>query len=354
MAWLTRLLERLQSNAPEAELEELAAAMPALRPLTKRLTVLQQRDDLVGALARFGVRSLPFGCWVRYVMISGRDRILALAGQTFTAVIPLIIVLAAWAPDPEALPHYMIDKYGLTGSAAEAVSLLFSRPPGTTGAITIFGAIVLFYSLVSLTRALQRLFEAAWELEPTGVRGTIDAISGFSLLVAQVIVLALIGAVIKGAPLAAVFVMACRVAIAVVLWLQLQYLLLSRRVARRELLPGALVAGAGQVVISLYSAIWMPHLLSRNAERYGVIGVTFAILTWMIVIGACLVASAVISAEVGLRRRHFRESIAAAELADAAELAATAEPAEAAMPEIADEPKPLTAQRSAGTDSRDG
>jgi membrane protein len=143
------------------------------------------------------------------------------------------------------------------------------------------------------------------------VRGTIDALSGFSLLLAQVIVLALIGALVRGAPLDTLLIMTLRVGAAVLLWLQLQYLLLSRRVPRRELLPGALVAGAGQVVLSLYSAIWMPRLLATNAERYGVIGVTFAILTWLIVLGACLVAAAVISAEVGLRRR--RSGIAAAQ-----------------------------------------
>jgi membrane protein len=241
---------------------------------------------------------------VRYVKISGRDRLLALAGQTFTAIIPLMIVMAAWAPKDDALPDYLVEKYGLTGDPADAVQLLFSRPPGESGTLTIFGAIVLFYSLVSLTRALQRLFEASWELEPTGVRGTIDALSGFSLLLAQVIVLALIGALVRGAPLDTLLIMTLRVGAAVLLWLQLQYLLLSRRVPRRELLPGALVAGAGQVVLSLYSAIWMPRLLATNAERYGVIGVTFAILTWLIVLGACLVAAAVISAEVGLRRRR--------------------------------------------------
>jgi membrane protein len=343
MARLTKFLERRENSVPVTELDELAAAMPALRPLTKRLTILKKRDDTIGSLARFTVSSLPFGCWVRYVKISGRDRLLALAGQTFTAIIPLMIVVAAWAPHDDALPKYLVEKYGLTGAAADAVNLLFSRPPGSTGAITVFGAIVLFYSLVSLTRAMQRLFEAAWELEPTGVRGTIDALSGFSLLLAQVIVLALIGSLVRGAALGTLLVMTLRVCVAVVLWLQLQYLLLSRRIPRRELLPGALVAGAGQVVVSLYSAIWMPHLLTTNAQRYGVIGVTFAILTWMIVLGACLVAAAVISAEVGLRRRRFAAMVPAQQIVQPQPLERTAEkpaeePAEKPTAESAEEP----------------
>ena len=68
------------------------------------------------------------------------------------------------------------------------------------------------------------------------------------------------------------------------LWLQVQYLLLSRRVPRRALVPGSITAAAGQAVVSIYSAIWMPHIVSLNSVRYGVIGVTFALLTWLIVV----------------------------------------------------------------------
>jgi len=63
--------------------------------------------------------------------------------------------------------------------------------------------------------------------------------------------------------------------------------------------PGAVVAGVGQVVIGLFSVLWMPRLVGQNAERYGIIGVTFALLTWLIVLAACVVAAAVISAEFG-------------------------------------------------------
>lgn len=302
---LTGRLSGPQTGYHATDLDELRRAQPALAPLTKRLAGWQRRDDVLGRLARLAVASFPFGCWVRFVMISGRDRTLALAGQTFTVIVPLLIVLAAYAPQDDALPKYLIERYGLTGTSADAVTLLFSRPPGSTGTITVVGLIVLFYSLVSLTRALQRLWEVAWELEPTGVRGTLDALSGFSLFLTQMIVLALLGALLRGAPLGEFVVMAVRVAVAFVLWLALQYLLLSRRVPRRELVPGAIVGAVGEVLAAAYSAVWMPHLLSVNAQRYGVIGVTFALLTWLIVLGACLVASAVISAEWALRRRRI-------------------------------------------------
>jgi membrane protein len=46
----------------------------------------------------------------------------------------------------------------------------------------------------------------------------------------------------------------------------------------------------------------MPHLVTSKAERYGVIGVTFALLTWLIVVSAGIVVAAVVSAEAGTRK----------------------------------------------------
>jgi hypothetical protein len=43
----------------------------------------------------------------------------------------------------------------------------------------------------------------------------------------------------------------------------------------------------------------MPRLIAGNSERYGIIGITFAILTWLIVVGFGVVTVAVISAELG-------------------------------------------------------
>jgi hypothetical protein len=51
--------------------------------------------------------------------------------------------------------------------------------------------------------------------------------------------------------------------------------------------------------LSLYSVLWMPRVIASNAERYGIIGITFALLTWLIVVSVGLVAAAVISAEMG-------------------------------------------------------
>jgi membrane protein len=269
-----------------------------LRPIDS----LAARDGPIGSLAAWVSESAVLGCAVRFFRISGRDRVLVLGGQTFTALIPLAIVVAAVASSDDAIAQHLITRFHLTGTAAESVETLFSRPPGATGAITVLGFFLLLYSVVSLTRYLQRTYEAAWELPPAGIRGTLNGLSGMLLLLSQLVVLSLLGGLLGHLPAGGFVSFVVHVVVASVLWLQLQYLLLARRVPRHDLVPGAVVAGIGQAVVSLYSAIFMPHILEVDSRRYGIIGVTFGLLTWLIVISACFVAAAVISAEFGHRR----------------------------------------------------
>ena len=175
---------------------------------------------------------------------------------------------------------------------------LFTRPPGATGTLGIVSIIVLLFSLLSLTRALQGVFESAWGFEPHGFRGTLNGLSGTGLFVTEAIVLTMLAAALRGAPAATFLNAVIRFAAAFGLWLALQYLLLSRRVPWRELRRAALVATIGQSLFSFGSAIYMPHLIEKDASNYGIIGVTLALITWLIALSVGIVLIAVVGAEL--------------------------------------------------------
>jgi hypothetical protein len=244
--------------------------------------------------------SLPIRCLRRFVAINGRDRALVLGGQAFTTVIPLLIVVAAAASQkgPTALADRLAARFHVSGASAESIRTLFERPPGATGAITITGSIVLLFSLLSLTRSLQRLYETTWRLPSAGVRGTLDGVTAIGLLLTSLAVLSLLVGVLHQAPAGTVWAFLLRIVGYTAVWLVLQRLLLSRRIAIRRLLPGAIVAGAGSVALNLYSAVWMPRVIETNAVRYGIIGITFAMLTWLIVVSFGVVVVAVIGFEI--------------------------------------------------------
>jgi uncharacterized BrkB/YihY/UPF0761 family membrane protein len=118
-------------------------------------------------------------------------------------------------------------------------------------------------------------------------------------MLGEILGLALLSGLVRRLPAGDLVAFALSAAVAGVLWLELQRLLLTRRVDRRRLLPGAATAGLGQAAVAVYSGVWMPYLISSHAEQYGVIGVTFARLTWLIVVLAAIVVVAVVSAEAG-------------------------------------------------------
>ena len=271
------------------------------------------RDRLEGWI-RWGVGTLPGRCVRRFLRIEGTYRSLVIAGQAFTSLIPLLIIVAtaAGAGGDRSLGERLVVRFHLTGQSADAMRTLFAQPPGTRGPMALVGLVVLVSALFSLTGVLQRTYEAAWELPKRGLPGTLQGLTGTSLLFVQLIVLSLLASAISGNAAASVLSTLLRLLVAVPAWLVLQYLLLSRRVRPRVLLPGAVVAGAGQIVVSMSSALWMPQVVSTNTARYGLIGVTLALVTWLIVLAAAVVAGAVVSAELGsLSGRRARSPVAA-------------------------------------------
>jgi membrane protein len=265
------------------------------------------RDRLQESARRL-YTTLPGRCVLRFLRIEGTNRSLVLGGQAFVMVVPLLIIVsgAAGAAGSGSLGDSIVARLHLTGDSAHDVRTLFARPPSAVGAISLASLVVLLSALFNLTRALQRTYEAAWELPRRGLRGTLHGLTGTSLLFAQLIVLTLFASVLHGLPAGWALTAAARLCLGVPLWLALQYLLLSRRVPPRALLPGAVMASAGQVIVSIYSALWMPQLVATDAERYGLIGVTFALVSWLIVIALAVVAGAVVSAELGWRAHPLR------------------------------------------------
>lgn len=282
-------------------------------PIGRRARLIRSTAVRRAGLLAWAESSLPIRCLRRFAAIDGRNRALVLGGQAFTTIIPLLIVVAAAASrsGPTALADRLNRRLHVTGSSAQAIRTLFERPPGATGTITIAGVAVLLFSLVSLTRSLQRTYEAAWQLPPMGVRGTLHGMTAIGLLLSSFLVLSLIVGMLRKVPAGTAFALVLRVVVSTAVWLLLQRLLLSRRIPIRQLVPGAIVAGAGSVVLSLYSALWMPRVIESNSGSYGIIGITFALLTWLIFVCICIVVAAVISAEIGgappIQRSAIRE-----------------------------------------------
>jgi membrane protein len=229
---------------------------------------------------------------VRFVELQGMDRAMALAGQAFAALMPLLIVIGAASPTGgEDVAESLIDRLDLSGDAAEAVRAAVATPPDVYDSVTVTGSLLLVVSALSFTRALQRLYVIAWRLPPLGIRGNkwgLAWLAAFALFwsVQPAVVELFDGALATSATIAT----SCA------LWLFTPWILVGRAIAWRRLMPQAVLTSVGLTALAVGSAIYLPRAVASAAGQFGFIGVAFALLSWLFLVCFVLVAAAALGA----------------------------------------------------------
>ena len=235
----------------------------------------------------------------RFQKVAGFDRAIALASSALTALIPLTIVTSALSSQlgGKGTADRIIDRYDLTGGGAEAVTDVFSPPSGSSTSIGVVGVFLLLVAVLSFTRAVQRMFEQTWELKPLSVRNSVNGllwIAGLaSYLTLSGAVRGLLGrsnlditATVLLLPLSAVFLY----------WSG--RVLSAGRIDRPQLMPFAILGAALLAVYAIGAEVYVPHLFSTYATRYGVIGAVFAMISALFCVMVVTVAAAAAGREV--------------------------------------------------------
>jgi membrane protein len=105
-----------------------------------------------------------------------------------------------------------------------------------------------------------------------------------------------------------------------VLWTSVPWLLLDRRIPWRRLLPGGALAAAGSGVYGIATTIYMPRLVTSYSERYGLFGVTLALVGWLLCMSLIVIVATVAAAEFDrapeLWARRLRATLAIDRLRD--------------------------------------
>jgi membrane protein len=225
----------------------------------------------------------------RFVAIQGIDRSMAIGAQAYTALFPLLIVYVSVSPleRERTFAQLLIDRLELDDGAADSVRQAFAPVETIQSGVTALGVALLLFSGLSFTRGLQRLYEGAFSLRTLGMRN-----SKYGVIWLLVVSVLLILRPIVLGPLTGRVETAASLAISALLWLVTPYFLLGRRLSWRRLLPVALLSVLGMTGVGVWSVLWMPHTIASSADQFGVIGIGFALLTWLVVIAGVLVVAA--------------------------------------------------------------
>jgi membrane protein len=262
--------------------------------LTRTLETVPQARRMLEELVRVGVV----------------DRAMVVAAQALLALVPLVVVLAAFLP--AHLTGASVDRFddvtGLSRATGDMVTgqvePLQSNDQirAQTGYV---GLVVVVLSASSFARALMRTYERIWDLPSVpGLRGRRRALGWLLgwLVALQLLTLtgwarARMDAAVDDVPARAVLGsvgLAIQVVVATLLWWWTLHVLLSGRVRWAALAPAALVTGMAIVLYSAGSALVMPRYAATSAAQYGTFGLVLAVATWLVGCAGVLVVAAVV------------------------------------------------------------
>lgn len=217
------------------------------------------------------------------------DRGLVVGAQAFSALIPLLIVLASvTAVNGRSFGDTLVRRFDLHDDAADTVRQTFTAP-AASNTLTVVGVVLVVFSSLAFSRALQRVFERSWAIPRRGVRASGWGLLWIGIFALYFTVLSLLRGSLHGETRLAVVLSGD-----FVVWLLTPYLLLARRIPWRRLALQASITAVGMTALSAGAAIYVPRAMSQSAQQFGTIGVAFTLLSllWgaglVIVVGAGL------------------------------------------------------------------
>jgi membrane protein len=274
-----------------------------------RMAQLKRRVEPAVRLAQGGLPGRILG---RLIEVKFLDRTVILAGQAFSALLPLIIVVNTLSPHPggDTPAAALARRVGLDTKDVSSLQAAAAPPPSARASIGILGIILAVLTATSFARALQRSYELAWQLPPAGLRAAWRPLALVIGLAVYVELLFLFGRLVRGVPAGTLLEDLATFAGAWAVWTGAGWILLAGRVRPRLVAAGGLLTAVGFAVLRRLAAFYLPNLVASNQQQFGLLGVAFTLFSWLsacaLVIVVATVIGAVLAEDPGRLGRFIR------------------------------------------------
>ena len=248
---------------------------------------------------------VAIGAWRRYRAVEGPLQTALLSLYILVAVLPAVLVMEEYLdPHPNSLANSLVHHYRLNAPTAELIHNVLAEGRSHELGSALLAIVSSLVFGIGFGHVLQLVHARAWELElPTGVfdqvgyGAVLAGLYGLLLLLLvqlndfhprSVVVKALLG-IAWVAFLALFFVFA-------------PWLLTHKLVARRDVVPGAVLTALALVLLMVVSRFVMQYWVDLYARDYGGLGVVLAIYFWIAFSSAVIVGAASLSPALAERR----------------------------------------------------
>ncbi|MDL9936032.1 hypothetical protein QSJ18_04685 [Gordonia sp. ABSL1-1] len=221
------------------------------------------------------------------------DRAMTLAGQAFTSLLPIVILLTT-LPGKDVVDDAL---HGL--GIKENAGIVAHSTPESFGAFGIFGALMTIAGATSLARALGRMYVSIWGVTKLPLRGwwrwvivifVIPVAATVQGLAAGLRSMSIFGVHIEDRGLLG-FGLEIGVTLIVwsLLWTVIPRLLVSAQVPWRLLAINGIATGLCVTALLVGSRVALPRILESTTDHFGTLGVVFVAISWLFFFACILV-----------------------------------------------------------------
>jgi uncharacterized BrkB/YihY/UPF0761 family membrane protein len=286
---LTDAVERTRIEAMRAQIEDVRGRVDAA---TDHVPAVES------AKAVFGHDRL----------VAGKVLSAAIAYRLFLWILPLALTLAGvlgFLRDRRPTqPSDVAGDLGLSAYVASSVADAASQAEKGRYLLLLIGLVGLWTASTAGAKTVIVVHSLVWGEPLPSVKGPRAALGFLGFAVAAISItigVRFAGSGVGRSGLAEVVVLGSLGA----LWLAVSQYLPHGAATWRQLVPGAIVVGAGVALIHFLTSVYLIHRIAKSSELYGGLGAAAAILLWLYFVGRLLVLSAVVNAALARRAtRH--------------------------------------------------
>jgi membrane protein len=236
----------------------------------------------------------------RYSELNGRVSAAAITLYGLFALFALCVLAVALvgiiATGNDHVAEDIVGWLGLHGDAASTVIDAVNTAQHSAKVASVVGIVGLVWTGSSLAVSVASAYDVAWGVPSRVTRARLRGLgwlagSGALLAVGSVATAGLSELPVLVAPL----VLALSLAVDTVLWLWTSWILPNRPMPPwRTLLPGSIVGAVGLEALKITGGYVVPLMVEKSSALYGTIGVVFALIAWLWVLGRLVVVVTIV------------------------------------------------------------
>lgn len=237
----------------------------------------------------------------RFAELNGNNIAAAVALQVFLSIFPLLLVAAAvvgflQSGSSADVAQRLVNNFGLEGTAAETLKEAVGTATESRKASSVLGLLTLAWSALGVTSALQYAYNQSWQTNGRGLKdkavGAVWLVGASFLFVGSAAITTLLHWLPAGLGIVATLT---SILVTFGLWLFTGKVLPNVDVSWRDLVPGAIVGVIGLELLKIAGAVWVPKAVESSSSLYGTVGIVFAVLAWVLLVGRLVVYCAIVN-----------------------------------------------------------